>query len=360
MQPDIATIESIVLDTIEPTTGAPLGELETALSVAVDDDGKVDVDICLGFACEGIHNLLAEGIYHALVAETSVTKVDVEITTDIAFGAQAADLPNLAQVKHVIAVASGKGGVGKSTTTVNLALALIAEGARVGILDADIYGPSLPHLLGVGNKRPQTQEQTILPVMACGMRVMSMGFLVTEQTPMVWRGPMAAGALQQMLGQTQWGELDYLLVDMPPGTGDIQLTLAQKVPLSGAVIVTTPQDIALLDAKKGIEMFQKVNVPVLGIVENMSTHICSKCGHEEAIFGEGGGDRVARAYQTGLLGSLPLTLSIRMDGDAGRPPLVQDPQSPISQRYRQIARAVGAVVWRSNHQAPPTIEFTDQ
>lgn len=359
MQPDIAEIESIILESIEPTTGMPLGQLETVHSVAVDENGRVDVDLCLGFACSGTHQDLAEGIYNALLSILGVENVDVEITTDIPYGPRAPELPNLAEVKHVVAVASGKGGVGKSTTSLNLALALAAEGAQVGILDADIYGPSLPHLLGLPEQRPQTQQQSILPIECHGLKVMSMGFLVTEKTPMVWRGPMAAGALQQMLGQTLWGELDYLLVDMPPGTGDIQLTLSQKVPLSGAVIVTTPQDIALLDAKKGIEMFQKVQVPVLGVVENMSTHVCSQCGHEEPIFGEGGGQAMALDYHTPLLGSLPLALSIRQHGDAGTPPVVQEPESYISQRYREIARALGANVWRSNSPAPPTIELTD-
>ncbi|BFM06262.1 iron-sulfur cluster carrier protein ApbC [Halioxenophilus aromaticivorans] len=359
MQPDITQIEAIVLACIEPTTGLPLGQLETVHSVVVDEQGKVDIDLCLGFACASSHKALAEGIYHSLQVVAGAVDVDVEITTDIAYGPRAEGLPNLAQVKHVVAVASGKGGVGKSTTTVNLALALAAEGAQVGILDADIYGPSLPHLLGVANQRPQAQNNTIVPIEAQGIKVMSMGFLVTEQTPMVWRGPMAAGALQQMLGQTQWGELDYLLVDMPPGTGDIQLTLSQKVPLSGAVIVTTPQDIALLDAKKGIEMFQKVQVPVLGIVENMSTHVCSNCGHEEPIFGHGGGQSMAESYHTQLLGSLPLALSIREHGDGGLPTVAAEPSSEISQRYCKIARTLGANLWRSNAPVPPSIEISD-
>ncbi|WP_317930892.1 iron-sulfur cluster carrier protein ApbC [Halioxenophilus sp. WMMB6] len=359
MRPDIATIESILAEAIEPTTGMALGELETVQSVVVDDAGKVDIDLCLGFACEGTHEALAEGIWRSLSSVAGVEDVAVEITTDIPPGPRATDLPNLNDVKHVIAIASGKGGVGKSTTTVNLALALAEEGAMVGILDADIYGPSQPHLLGVGEERPRSDGQRFFPIAAHGLKVMSMGFLVTENTPMVWRGPMAAGALQQMLGQTAWGELDYLLVDMPPGTGDIQLTLAQKVPLSGALIVTTPQDIALLDARKGIEMFQKVNVPVLGVVENMSTHICSNCGHEEAIFGSGGGTSVALDYQTELLGSLPLTLDIRVDADAGRPSLVVDPESAISQRYREIARKLGARLWRYNMVPPPVIEISE-
>ena len=269
------------------------------------------------------------------------------------------------QVKNIIAVASGKGGVGKSTTAVNLALALAAEGARVGILDADIYGPSQPQMLGVGQRRPEIVgeqgKQQMLPINAYGIQSISMGYLVTEDTPMLWRGPMATGALQQLLMQTRWDNLDYLVIDMPPGTGDIQITLAQKVPVTGAVIVTTPQDIALLDAKKGIEMFRKVNVPILGVIENMAIHICSNCGHEEHVFGEGGGERIARDYQTELLGSLPLDLSIRADADRGMPSVAADPESAISQKYRAIARKLAANVQQHNHsnQVLPDIEISD-
>ncbi len=268
------------------------------------------------------------------------------------------------QVKNIIAVASGKGGVGKSTTAVNLALALAAEGARVGILDADIYGPSQPQMLGVGQRRPEIVgeqgKQQMLPINAYGIQSISMGYLVTEDTPMLWRGPMATGALQQLLMQTRWDNLDYLIIDMPPGTGDIQITLAQKVPVTGAVIVTTPQDIALLDAKKGIEMFRKVNVPILGVIENMAMHTCSNCGHEEHIFGEGGGERIARDYQTELLGSLPLDLSIRADADQGKPSVAADPESAVSQKYRAIARKLVANIQQHNaSQAMPTIEISD-
>ncbi|MEZ5571967.1 MAG: iron-sulfur cluster carrier protein ApbC [Halioglobus sp.] len=246
------------------------------------------------------------------------------------------------QIKHIVAVASGKGGVGKSTTAVNLALALKAMGARVGLLDADIYGPSQQLMLGIpDDQRPEQQGgQYLLPVEAYGLKTMSMGYLVTDRTPMVWRGPMAGGALAQMLEQTLWGELDYLIIDMPPGTGDIQLTLSQKAKVAGAVIVTTPQDIALLDARKGIEMFRKVDVPVLGVIENMAVHICSACGHREHIFGEHGGERIARDYGVPLLASLPLALSIREQTDAGRPTVVADPDSAISALYREAAKAV--------------------
>jgi ATP-binding protein involved in chromosome partitioning len=265
----------------------------------------------------------------------------------------------LDQVKYIVAVASGKGGVGKSTTAVNLALALQGAGKKVGLLDADIYGPSIAMMLGVpeGTRPKAADEKHFAPIEAHGLKTMSMAYLVTDQTPMTWRGPMAAGALQQLLGQTMWGELDILVVDMPPGTGDIQLTLAQKAQVSGAVIVTTPQDIALLDAKKGIEMFLKVKIPVLGIVENMAVHICSECGHSEAIFGDGGGANVAEQYETKLLGSLPLDRSIRENGDAGLPSVVSDTEGQIAQYYGQIAQSVIAELEAAGHDAGPEIIF---
>jgi len=252
----------------------------------------------------------------------------------------------LAQVKHIIAVASGKGGVGKSTTAVNLALALNANGAKTGLLDADIYGPSLPTMLGVeeGTRPEVVGENAILPVFVKGLPTMSIGYLMSESTPVVWRGPMASSALQQMLNSTVWGELDYLVVDMPPGTGDIQLTLSQQVQMSGAIIVTTPQDIALLDAIKGIEMFRKVNVPVLGIIENMALHICSHCGQEDHIFGIGGGERIANVYDTRLLGSLPLDRSIREQMDSGNPSVAAEPQGAITSHYLEIARKVSELL----------------
>lgn len=260
--------------------------------------------------------------------------------------AQDALQDTLSSVKHIIAVASGKGGVGKSTTSVNLALALAKQGAKVGMVDADVYGPSLPMMLGVSDgTRPEVLEQKFfVPVEAQGIKSMSMGYLATEQTPMVWRGPMASGALLQILTQTMWGDLDYLVVDMPPGTGDIQLTLAQKAQLSGAVIVTTPQDIALLDARKAIEMFRKVNIPILGIVENMAVHSCSQCGHQEHIFGEGGGQKVAAEYGTEVLGALPLSLDIREQSDSGKPPVMSDPTGTAATAYGQIASKVAAIL----------------
>lgn len=245
-------------------------------------------------------------------------------------------LPN---IKHIIAVASGKGGVGKSTTAVNLALALVAEGKRVGLLDADIYGPSQPQMLGV-TERPQTQDKKVLPLIRYGLQSMSIGYLVDAKAAMVWRGPMVSMALQQLLHDTLWDDLDYLVIDLPPGTGDVQLTLAQKIPVSGAVIVTTPQDLALLDARRACEMFKKVSVPVLGVVENMSTHICSACGYEEAIFGKGGGQHLAEQYEVELLGSLPLDMQIREQTDGGEPTVVAAPEGLNAKKYRAIAERI--------------------
>jgi len=264
------------------------------------------------------------------------------------------------QIRHIIAIASGKGGVGKSTTAVNLALALDKEGAKVGLLDADIYGPSQGMMLGVApGRKPEIKDgNTFVPIKAHGIQAMSMSFLVTESTPMVWRGPMVSGALQQLLGQTDWEDLDYLIVDMPPGTGDIQLTLSQKVPVSGAVIVTTPQDIALLDARKGIEMFRKVDIPVLGVIENMSSFCCPNCGVESPLFGSGGGAKIAAEFNTPLLAQLPLTMAIREQADGGRPTVVTDPDGDIASRYRDAARHIAARLW-SQDAGAPTISVAD-
>ncbi|WP_312769336.1 iron-sulfur cluster carrier protein ApbC [Pseudoxanthomonas mexicana] len=248
------------------------------------------------------------------------------------------------RVRNVIAVGSGKGGVGKSTTAVNLALALAAEGARVGLLDADVYGPSIPAMLGLSGRPDSPDNKSIEPMRAFGVEAMSIGLLVDQDTPMIWRGPMATSALMQLFNDTLWGDLDYLLIDLPPGTGDIQLTLAQKIPVAGAVIVTTPQDIATLDAKKALKMFEKVEVPVLGIVENMAVHTCSNCGHVEHLFGQGGGERMAAKYGVPLLGSLPLDIAIREQGDAGQPVVVAAPDSAVAQAYRQTARVMAATL----------------
>ncbi len=269
---------------------------------------------------------------------------------------------SLAGVKNIIAVASGKGGVGKSTTAANFAVALAYDGAQVGLLDADIYGPSQPRLMGLTGQRPVTQDgKTFAPLVAHGVKLISIGFLIDEEQPMVWRGPMVSQALTQLLSDTRWGPLDYLIVDMPPGTGDIQLTLSQRVPLSGAVIVTTPQDIALLDARKGLRMFQKVDVPVLGIVENMSTHVCSNCGHEEHIFGAGGGRRMAQQYGVELLAELPLDIRIRQEADDGRPTVAAEPESTIGRAYIGMARAAAAQLAAGSAQAAafPTISVEE-
>jgi len=358
-----STLENTVKAVKDPTTECPLGDL--GVQPRIHQDGaRVEVALTLGYPAEGIAQALAEAVNEALSALEGVESVAVEIDWDIPARGGANTGGDIPGVKNIIAVASGKGGVGKSTTAVNLALALAAEGARVGILDADIYGPSQPQMLGVGQQRPQVVEvegkQMMRPIEAHGIQSISMGYLVTEQTPMVWRGPMVSGALQQLLSQTQWDQVDYLIVDMPPGTGDIQLTLSQKVPVTGAVIVTTPQDIALQDGKKGIEMFRKVKVPVLGIVENMAVHICSNCGHEEHLFGAGGGERIARDYDTELLGALPLDLSIRETTDGGVPLVVSDPEGAISQSYRAIARKLGAGLWRQAGQTSgPSIAVAD-
>jgi ATP-binding protein involved in chromosome partitioning len=271
-----------------------------------------------------------------------VSSVSVDVTTKVAAHSVQKSLKPIDNVKNIIAVASGKGGVGKSTTSVNLALALAEEGAKVGILDADIYGPSQPRMLGVSGQPESKDGKTLEPMANYGLQAMSIGFLIDEETPMIWRGPMVTQALEQLLNDTNWDSLDYLVIDLPPGTGDTQLTLAQKVPVSGAVVVTTPQDIALLDARKGFKMFEKVEVPVLGIVENMSIHICSNCGHEEHIFGEGGGRRMAEQYGVNFLGALPLDIRIREETDGGKPTVVAEPEARISQIYREIARKTAA------------------
>lgn len=274
---------------------------------------------------------------NSLIVPEIKVKIMAESRPQVDSYAVQAGLKPLTGVKNVIAVASGKGGVGKSTVTANLALALQAEGAHVGVLDADIYGPSQPMMLGA-TERPAVQDNKMVPVERYGIQTMSIGYLVDEETPMVWRGPMVSMALQQMVNDTAWKDLDYLIIDLPPGTGDIQLTLAQKVPLSGAVIVTTPQDIALLDARRAIEMFNKVRVPILGVIENMSYHICSQCGHHDALFGEGGGERIAQQYQVNVLGQIPLVRQIREHVDQGRPTVAEDPEGDVSQAFRKTAR----------------------
>ena len=340
-----ATLQSAFLDAVDPFSQQRFGDVADIMALNVENS-IVKLKLAFRYPVERIKGELADVISQAIVEVPGVAMADVEILWRVERANSLDDGSPLSKVKNIIAVASGKGGVGKSTTAVNLALALAVEGANVGILDADIYGPSLPLMLGVEEgARPEIEDEKFFkPVKALGLQSMSMGYLVNEQTPMVWRGPMASGALQQLIMQTLWDDVDYLIVDMPPGTGDIQLTLSQKVPVSGAVIVTTPQDIALLDAKKGVEMFNKVSVSVLGMIENMAVHVCSKCGHEEHVFGEGGGQKMAELYQVPLLGSLPLDLSIREHSDGGQPSVSVDPESNVSLLYRSVAyRMVGAL-----------------
>ncbi len=326
-----------------------LGQTWQSLGARVLSSGK-RVSVTLGYPAQGMQAKLSEQLEDFLGVD------DIEL--DISFSSPPGR--GFGQVKNVVLVSSGKGGVGKSTTAVNLALALDAEGAKVGLLDADIYGPSQGMMLGVAEgRRPDIKDGKFFdPIRAHGIKAMSMSFMITDKTPMVWRGPMASGALQQILGQTLWGDLDYLIVDMPPGTGDIQLTLSQKAPVAGAVIVTTPQDIALLDALKGIEMFAKVDIPVLGILENMSVHQCDNCGHLSHLFGEDGGKRVAEDLGVPLLGQLPLAMSIRQQADGGHPTVKAEPDSAISELYRDAARNMAARLW-GNQSSTPTISMVD-
>ncbi len=301
------------------------------------------VSLQSGFPLEGLRGTIEQAVGAAL-AVNGQRLASLSIATRIASHAVQGTLSPHPRIRNVIAIGSGKGGVGKSTTTVNLALALAADGARVGVLDADVYGPSIPAMLGLSGRPDSPDNKSIEPMRAFGVEAMSIGLLVDQDTPMIWRGPMATSALMQLFNDTLWGDLDYLLIDLPPGTGDIQLTLAQKIPVAGAVIVTTPQDIATLDAKKALKMFEKVEVPVLGIVENMAVHTCSSCGHVEHLFGQGGGERMAAQYGVPLLGSLPLDIAIREQGDAGQPVVVAAPDSAVAQAYRQTARVMAATL----------------
>ncbi|MBL8469562.1 MULTISPECIES: iron-sulfur cluster carrier protein ApbC [Methyloversatilis] len=338
-----AQVQSALKELIDPNTGKDFVSTRSARNIRIDG-ADVSVDIELGYPAKSQMDHLRRLAIACLRAIPGVGNVSVSVTQKIVSHAVQRGVKLLPGVKNIIAVASGKGGVGKSTTAVNLALALAAEGATVGLLDADIYGPSQPQMLGITGRPESPDGKSLAPMTAYGIQAMSIGFLIDVETPMVWRGPMVTSALEQLLTETRWDEVDYLVIDMPPGTGDIQLTLAQKVPVTGAVIVTTPQDIALLDARKGLKMFEKVGIPILGIVENMSLHTCSKCGHEEHIFGEGGGARMAADYDLEVLGSLPLAMQIREQADSGKPTVVSDPDGRVAEIYRDIARKVAVKI----------------
>ena len=338
------SIQAALKDVIDANTGKDLVSTRCVRNIRVSG-ADVSLDVELGYPAKS----QIEGIRAAVIAQLKtlpgIGNVSANVVSKVVAHAVQKGAKLIPGVKNIIAVASGKGGVGKSTTAVNLALALAAEGATVGLLDADIYGPSLPQMLGIAGGHPESADgKGLEPMQAHGIQAMSIGFLIDPEQPMVWRGPMVTQALTQLLNETRWRDVDYLVVDMPPGTGDIQLTLAQQVPVTGAVIVTTPQDIALLDARKGLKMFEKVGIPIFGIVENMSIHICSKCGHAEPIFGAGGGERMAQDYEVELLGALPLDMAIRLQMDGGRPTVEADPEGAATLIYKDIARRIAVKI----------------
>jgi len=336
-------VKTALSEVIDPNTQKDFVTTKSVKNIKIEE-GQVAFELELGYPAASQVEMLRGMAAAAVLELPGVEGVAIRAYSKIVSHTVQRGMKLMPNVKNIIAVASGKGGVGKSTTAVNLALALSAEGASVGILDADIYGPSQPMMLGVAGRPVTNDGKSMEPLENHGIQVSSVGFMIDPDEPMVWRGPMASGALQQLLEQTNWRDLDYLIVDMPPGTGDIQLTLSQKVPVTGAVIVTTPQDIALLDARKGLKMFEKVGIPILGVVENMSTHTCTNCGHTEAIFGHGGGEKMCADFGVDFLGALPLTLSIREQADAGRPTVVADPEGQVAAIYKQIARRVAVKI----------------
>jgi ATP-binding protein involved in chromosome partitioning len=344
MSVTVEAVQAALKDLVDPNTQKSYlsGRSEKSIKIEGSD---VSLDIELGYPAKTQIDGIRRAVINQLKTIAGIGNVSVNVTVKIVSHSVQRGVKLMPGVKNIIAVASGKGGVGKSTTAVNLALALAQEGATVGLLDADIYGPSQPQMLGLTGQQPESKDgESMEPLEAYGLQAMSIGFMIDVDSPMVWRGPMVTQALEQLLNQTAWRDLDYLVVDMPPGTGDTQLTLAQKVPVTGAVIVTTPQDIALIDARKGLKMFEKVGIPILGLIENMSIHICSKCGNEEHIFGHGGGEQMCKDYDTELLGSLPLEMSIRELADAGKPTVVGAPDSRAAEIYRTIARRVAVKV----------------
>ena len=336
-------VQTALKELTDPNTGKDYVTGKQARNIKLDGD-NVSLDILLGYPAKTQVEPIRKQIIAKLKTIPGIGSVTANVTIKIVSHAVQRGVKLIPGVKNIIAVASGKGGVGKSTVAVNLALGLAAEGASVGVLDADIYGPSQPTMLGITGRPASKDGKRIEPMEGHGIQAMSIGFLIDVEQPMVWRGPVVTQALEQLLNETNWREVDYLVVDLPPGTGDIQLTLAQRVPVTGAVIVTTPQDIALLDARRGLKMFEKVNIPILGIVENMSLHICSRCGHEEHIFGSGGGARMSKDYAVDLLGSLPLDINIREQADSGKPTVVADPGGRVAEIYRQIARRVAVKI----------------
>jgi len=344
-------LQTRIADLPLPELGVTLGESGARIRIA-DADGQVAVEIVTGYPSAWLQPWLQNTLAELLASEHKALAT-LTLSHRIASHAVQPKLTPLPNVRNLIAIGSGKGGVGKSTTAVNLALALAGEGARVGVLDADIYGPSVPMMLGLGGRPDSPDGKTIEPMRAHGIEAMSIGLLVEQETPMIWRGPMATSALTQLLNETRWGDLDYLIIDLPPGTGDIQLTLAQKIPVAGAVIVTTPQDVATLDARKALKMFEKVEVPVLGLIENMAVHVCSNCGHAEHVFGEGGGERMAAQYGVALLGSLPLEIGIREQGDVGTPIVTAVPNSSAARSYKMTARRLAIELSRRPHVARP-------
>ncbi len=343
--------EAAVMDAlkgvIDPNTGRDFVSTKAIKNFSLSA-GDVAFDVELGYPAKSQIAAFRKDLIAAAKSVAGVANVSVNVSTKITAHAVQRGVALLPKVKNIVAVASGKGGVGKSTTAVNLALALAAEGASVGLLDADIYGPSIPMMMGIEGRPESADGQTMEPLENYGVQVISIGFLIDRDEAMIWRGPMATQALEQLLRQTNWKDLDYLIVDMPPGTGDIQLTLSQRVPMTGAVIVTTPQDIALLDARKGIKMFEKVGVPILGIVENMAVHVCSNCGHVEHIFGADGGKKMAAEYNMDYLGALPLAMNIRVQADSGKPTVVSEPDSEVAGLYKAVARKVALAIAAKN------------
>src|SRR5881296_3151845 len=349
-------VHGALKEVLDPNTGKDFLATKSARNIKVEG-GSVSLEIELGYPAKTQLDPIRKLIAGKLRGVPGVSAVNVSVTSKIVSHTVQRGVKLIPGVKNIVAVASGKGGVGKSTTAVNLALALAAEGASVGVLDADIYGPSQPMMRGIAGRPESRDGKSLEPMEGHGLQAISIGFLIDIDTPMVWRGPMVTQALEQLLKDTRWRDLDYLVVDLPPGTGDIQLTLAQKVPVTGAVIVTTPQDIALIDARKGLKMFEKVGIPILGVVENMSFHICPQCGHESHIFGEGGAEKMGREYGTELLGQLPLDEAIRSQADSGKPTVVSDPDAPVAEIYRRIARRCAVRIAESQRSEEHTSEL---